>query len=54
MTPPEKEYIQQWLMKADEDLLVVEKLTEGEIIASNAACFHCQQAVENRTERIYI
>ena len=46
MTFSEKEYVQQWLAKADEDLLVVEKLTDGEIIASNAVCFHCQQAVE--------
>lgn len=39
-------YIKQWLAKANEDLLVVEKLTEFEIIATSSVCFHCQQAVE--------
>ncbi|MFC0876869.1 HEPN domain-containing protein [Saccharicrinis sp. FJH2] len=36
----------QWLTKAEEDLFVVEKLTENEIIATSSVCFHCQQAVE--------
>ncbi|MFW6275944.1 MAG: HEPN domain-containing protein [bacterium] len=40
------EFIKQWLAKANEDLLVVEKLTEGEIVAASSVCFHCQQAVE--------
>lgn len=40
------DYIKQWLSKANEDLLVVSKLTEFEIIATSSACFHCQQAVE--------
>jgi HEPN domain-containing protein len=40
------EFIKQWLLKANEDLLVVEKLTEFEIIANASVCFHCQQAVE--------
>lgn len=39
-------YIKQWLSKANEDLLVIEKLTEFEIIATSSVCFHCQQAVE--------
>jgi len=39
-------FIKQWLLKANEDLLVVEKLTEFENIANASACFHCQQAVE--------
>ena len=46
MTHSLKEYVHQWIDRACEDLLVVEKLTEGDIIATNAACFHCQQAVE--------
>jgi HEPN domain-containing protein len=46
MTHMLKKFVHQWMDKACEDLLVVEKLTEGNIIASNAACFHCQQAVE--------
>ncbi len=40
------DFIRQWLLKANEDLLVVEKLTEFEIIATSSVCFHCQQAVE--------
>jgi len=40
------EFIKQWLAKANEDLLVVERLTENEIIATSSVCFHCQQAVE--------
>ena len=34
------------MIKANEDLLVIEKLTEFEIIATSSVCFHCQQAVE--------
>ncbi len=41
-----KEYIKQWILKANEDVLVVEKLTESGIFAPSTACFHCQQAVE--------
>ncbi|MEX0982902.1 MAG: HEPN domain-containing protein [Bacteroidales bacterium] len=40
------DFIKQWLAKANEDLLVVERLTEYEIIATSAVCYHCQQAVE--------
>ena len=41
-----KKYIKQWLIRANEDLLVVNKLTEFEVVATSSACFHCQQAVE--------
>lgn len=40
------QFIKQWLSKANEDLLVVQKLTETEIIAKASVCFHCQQSVE--------
>ncbi len=40
------DFIKQWLLKANEDLLVVNKLTEIEIVATSSVCFHCQQAVE--------
>ena len=40
------DFIKQWLLKANEDLLVVDKLTEYEIIATSSVCLHCQQAVE--------
>lgn len=39
-------FIKQWLLKAKEDLLVIDKLTEFEIVATSSVCFHCQQAVE--------
>jgi len=41
-----EDFIKQWLLKANEDLLVVNKLTEDEILATSSVCFHCQQAVE--------
>lgn len=41
-----KDFLNQWIKKADEDITVVNKLTEFEIIASSAVCFHCQQAAE--------
>jgi HEPN domain-containing protein len=40
------DFIKQWIQKANEDLFVVNKLTEYEIIATSSVCFHCQQAVE--------
>jgi HEPN domain-containing protein len=46
MNDETKVYIKQWLLKANEDLLVVNKLTEFEMIATSSVCFHCQQAVE--------
>lgn len=39
-------FIKQWILKANEDLLVVSKLTEFEFIATSSVCFHCQQAAE--------
>ncbi len=46
MNQDTKQYIQDWLKKADEDLTVINKLTEFEIIAASAVCFHCQQLTE--------
>ncbi len=46
MNEDTRRYIQDWLIKAEEDLLVINKLTEDEIIANSAVCFHCQQLVE--------
>lgn len=42
------EYIENWLKKAENDLKIVKhelELSEDEIV-KDAACFHCQQAVE--------
>ena len=46
MNKATSDFIKQWLAKANEDLLVVERLTDDEIIATSSICFHCQQAVE--------
>ena len=46
MTQETKEFIEKWLEKANDDLLVINKLTENEIIASSSVCFHAQQLVE--------
>ncbi len=40
------DFIKQWLYKANEDILVINKLTEFEVVATSSVCFHCQQAVE--------
>ena len=39
-------FVKQWLMKAEEDLFVVCRLTETEVVATASVCFHCQQATE--------
>lgn len=41
-----KTYILQWINKANEDIFVIERLMEYEIIAKGAVGFHCQQATE--------
>jgi len=46
MNDQTKAYIKQWILKAEEDLFVINKLTESEIFATSSVCFHCQQAVE--------
>jgi len=46
MNKDTEKFIQDWLKKANDDLLVINKLTEYEVIASSAVCFHCQQLVE--------
>jgi len=39
-------FVRQWLLKANEDIAVIDRLMEFEIIAKGAVGFHCQQAVE--------
>jgi len=46
MNQATRDYIKQWILKAEEDLLVISRLTDGQIIAPTAICFHCQQAAE--------
>jgi len=46
MNEETKNYIRQWIAKANDDLIVIDKLTQFEIIAPSAICFHCLQVVE--------
>jgi HEPN domain-containing protein len=46
MNEETKNYIRQWIEKASDDLIVIDKLTQFEVIATSAVCFHCQQVVE--------
>jgi len=46
MNEETKQYIRQWIAKAGDDLIVIDKLTQFEVIATSAVCFHCQQVVE--------
>jgi HEPN domain-containing protein len=46
MNDQTKNYVRQWIAKAGDDLIVIDKLTQFEIVATSAVCFHCQQVVE--------
>jgi HEPN domain-containing protein len=47
MTKEQSEYINQWLIKANEDIFVIEYLSKEEPgTFTSAICFHAQQAVE--------
>lgn len=46
MNEETKNYIRQWIEKAGDDLIVIDKLTQFEVVATSAVCFHCQQVVE--------
>ena len=46
MNEETRNYIRQWISKANDDLIVIDKLTQNGIIAPSAICFHCQQVVE--------
>ena len=46
MTPELKEYIDAWLLKAEHDIISVQRLLEIEPMILDSACFHCQQAIE--------
>lgn len=41
-----KELVEQWLIKADHDLLIVERDIRNEAPLTDIICFHCQQAAE--------
>lgn len=47
MNSDQKEYIRQWLYKANEDIAVVRQLTvDHPELYTGAICYHAQQAVE--------
>ena len=47
MIKNEKEYLKQWLFRANEDIAVMQTLAEQSIDSyTSTICFHCQQAVE--------
>jgi HEPN domain-containing protein len=46
MNKETKDYVRQWILKAGDDLIVIGKLTQFEVVANSAVCFHCQQVVE--------
>lgn len=47
MTQEHKEYLRQWLIKANEDIQVIERLSGEDIsLFTSTICFHAQQAVE--------
>ena len=41
-----EQYLYDWITKAEEDLTVIKRLTEDDIYAHSAVCFHCQQLAE--------
>lgn len=52
MNEATRNFIRQWISKAADDLIVIDKLTQFEVIANSAVCFHCQQVVEKYLKHI--
>ena len=46
MIPEKKILLEKWLLVADHDLEVARYIIEGNPLVLDAACFHCQQAIE--------
>jgi HEPN domain-containing protein len=47
MTKDQKNYLKNWLFRANEDIAVIENLSESGIeFYASTICFHAQQAVE--------
>ncbi|MDD5508808.1 MAG: HEPN domain-containing protein [Bacteroidales bacterium] len=46
MNRQQKDYILEWIQKAQEDKLAILRLIEPEIVAPTVICFHCQQMAE--------
>jgi HEPN domain-containing protein len=46
MTEAEVKHLNQWIEKAEHDLIAAKLIIEHQPIILDVACFHCQQAVE--------
>jgi HEPN domain-containing protein len=46
MIPEKRILLEKWLLIADHDLEVARYIIEGNPLVLDAACFHCQQAIE--------
>ena len=46
MTEAEKKHLNQWIEKAEHDLIAAKLIVEHQPLILDIACFHCQQAVE--------
>jgi HEPN domain-containing protein len=46
MNDEKRIYVNQWLQKAEHDLLAARLILEHQPIILDISCFHCQQAVE--------
>jgi HEPN domain-containing protein len=46
MKDDERNYVEQWLEKAANDLLAARLILDHQPIILDISCFHCQQAVE--------
>lgn len=52
--PPKAELLRTWLVKAQRDLVVARRALEGDPAIADAACFHCQQAVEKSLKAMLV
>jgi HEPN domain-containing protein len=46
MTEAERKHLEQWIEKAEHDLIAAKLIIEHQPLILDIACFHCQQAVE--------
>ena len=46
MSEDEMTYLNQWISKAEEDLLVVRQLMSADVLVKGAIAYHCQQSAE--------
>jgi HEPN domain-containing protein len=54
MTEAEQIHINQWIEKAEHDLIAAKLIVEHQPIILDIACFHCQQAVEKLLKTLLV